>query len=160
MVPFGRQTFQTNSSYSKISQLTAPTNIASKPLTTDFTWCFAMLEASLTLKKMKSVSEPNTKTYQLTTFVGFPDIVLSLAGLLLTFLVYASLSELKTRQDRCVMSFSLTLACFYAQILPMYLQWSPRDLSCTVSYYLRTYLAYSCLLWIHVMSFDIWRAIR
>lgn len=90
----------------------------------------------------------------------FTDMLLSLVGLSLTVLIYLSLKELRSRQDKCLMCFSSTLGGFYAIVYATNTFWTPRDVGCTFCYYFFMFLSYSSLLWIHAMSFDVYRAIR
>lgn len=90
----------------------------------------------------------------------FADLLITLAFLIITFLVYASFEDLRTRQDKCIVGYTATLSIYGCLALSTSTFWKPRDVDCTVVYYIFMVLSYSKDLWINAMSFDIWRALR
>lgn len=87
-------------------------------------------------------------------------MLISVPFLVLTFLVYCFLPELRNLLGKSLMCYVVGLTVFYTSFLTIQLQVRFNFVTCKLIAYVAYISLLTCFFWLNVMSYDTWSSLR
>lgn len=87
-------------------------------------------------------------------------MLISIPFLVITFVVYASVKELKNLHGKCLMFYVASLIVLYADLSMIQLDLFELGFACIVAGFVIYFITLFNAIWLNIMAFNIWRAMK